>query len=495
MSELISLENVSVRYPNTDRFCLEEVDFQLFDNEMVLLTGNNGSGKSTLAGVLVGIIPQLIQAEVSGSIKDQNEIRNKRNPWQSIDVSYLFQNPQSQFITRTAQDEFSFLSRTRNDTNPSGVKKIASRLGVKDHLDSKINTLSHGQVQRIALVVAISRRPDIFVLDEPFERLDPVGRYQLKSVLEDIKDNEDLKNASWLVLSTSKPFENEIFDREVSLKDISTPQIKKSDKLDLKKKENEKYIKFDPNISTSNPIITIDSVDFKYSSKSNQVLGDISFNIQSGQVVAILGPNGAGKSTLLKIISGIKEPNSGECIVANERLHSLSGSERVQRAVLALQDPDLQIFSPTCQKELEFGLEQAGIDEVERISRIDKISPLLPVNDLDEDPKSLSYGQQKLLSIYSAILIGSPVLLLDEPTLGLDPLATERIRNIVDCYRAWGRNVILSSHNLEFVKLVADRVILIDKGSVIYDGPSGQGISRVKEFYQNQIDEWKSSTN
>jgi cobalt/nickel transport system ATP-binding protein len=201
---------------------------------------------------------------------------------------------------------------------------------------------------------------------------------------------------------------------------------------------------------------------------SNPILKNLSFTVHEGKKTAIVGANGAGKSTILYHLNGLYTPSSGEVLFKGKKLDRQSRKELVKEVGIVFQDPDDQIFSLSVKEDIGFGPSQLGIDKTIIQSRVDKYLKMLNIEYLaDCNPAELSYGQKKHVTIAGILAMETNVFILDEPMAFLDPKGKERMYDILQVLQSEGKNVIITSHDMQFVAEWADEVIVIHQGECL----------------------------
>lgn len=217
------------------------------------------------------------------------------------------------------------------------------------------------------------------------------------------------------------------------------------------------------------PVFELEGVSFSYP-ENQMVLKDIRFTIQKGERVCILGANGCGKSTLLKLLSGLLSPQTGvfrafHQVISEKDWNDEGFSERYHRKVgFIFQNPDVQLFCSTVEDEIAFGLLQQKLSPEAARSRIRDISVLLGIeNLLGKTPYKLSGGEKKKVALASVLVMNPDVLILDEPTNGLDPRTQVWLVHLLNSLRDAGKTIITSTHNLELVSKISDRGILFSE--------------------------------
>jgi energy-coupling factor transport system ATP-binding protein len=220
------------------------------------------------------------------------------------------------------------------------------------------------------------------------------------------------------------------------------------------------------------PLLAFNGVSFRYGRQEPDVVDGISLEIAGGSVVGIAGRNGSGKTTLARLSNGLLRPTSGTV-----RVDGVETSKATVRALaahvgLAFQNPGHQLFASTVAAELAFGPRNLGVSEPEVARRVADVAAEFGLEDaLQDHPYHLARGRRKLLSIASVVTIGTPVVILDEPTTGLDQPTRATVSRIVGELRERGVTVVCISHDMRLIADVADRLVVLDRGRVIADAP------------------------
>lgn len=230
----------------------------------------------------------------------------------------------------------------------------------------------------------------------------------------------------------------------------------------------------------SPPVFALDDVRYVYN-RRNLALDGISLTIREGERVALLGANGSGKSTLLKLLDGLVSPSSGQFSIFGEAVAALDDDSDAahhfhRRVGLVFQDPDVQLFSPTVGDDVAFGPLQLGLPLVEVRRRVEAALNQMDILHLrDRAPFELSGGEKKRAAIASVLSLEPDVVLLDEPTASLDPRTKWVLVNLIQQLGQQGRTIVVATHELEIVPIVAERVLVIGENRrVLADGPAEQ---------------------
>ncbi|WP_406660521.1 ATP-binding cassette domain-containing protein [Methanolobus sp. ZRKC3] len=235
-----------------------------------------------------------------------------------------------------------------------------------------------------------------------------------------------------------------------------------------------------------NPIIELKDVSYFYASSKTKALDNIGLSIYAGEKIAILGANGAGKSTLFRHLNGILKPASGQVLVKGKSVSKKNIRQVRQTVGIVFQNPDDQILAPTVEQDVAFGPINMGLPEEEVKRRVSESLELVHLSGFeDRSPHHLSGGQKKLVAIAGILAMQPEVVVLDEPTAGLDPFTAGKIMHVIeDMNRELGITVILSTHDVDIVPLFADRVYVIHHGRVEAEGTAKE-IFKKHEILEN----------
>jgi energy-coupling factor transporter ATP-binding protein EcfA2 len=229
----------------------------------------------------------------------------------------------------------------------------------------------------------------------------------------------------------------------------------------------------------SEPLIDVRGVEFRYSPQSTPVLRGVDLRIDRGEFVALLGQNGAGKTTLAKHFNGLLRPTAGEVRIGGRRSTDLSLTELARQVGYCYQNPDHQIFAPTVAKEVRFGPENLGLPEAEVDALADRALELVGLADKRElNPFVLGRGQRQLLAVASIIAMDPPVLVVDEPTTGMDLAGAERIMSLLASWAADGRTIVAITHDMDVVAEFIPRAVVMAHGNVLADGDTHDVLRR-----------------
>jgi energy-coupling factor transporter ATP-binding protein EcfA2 len=230
---------------------------------------------------------------------------------------------------------------------------------------------------------------------------------------------------------------------------------------------------------TTAPLIDVRGVEFRYSPESEPVLRGVDLAIHRGEFVALLGQNGAGKTTLAKHFNGLLTPTAGQVLVGGRPSTDLSLTELARQVGYCYQNPDHQIFAPTVEKEVRFGPDNLGLPESEAAALADRALELVGLTAQREmNPFVLGRGQRQLLAVASIIAMDPPVLVVDEPTTGMDLAGAERIMGLLASWAADGRTIVVITHDMDVVAEFIPRTVVMAHGDVLADGDTQDVLRR-----------------
>lgn len=524
MMSYLNIHNLTVNYPFQRKSVLKGVDLQINKGEKLLILGPSGGGKSTLALTLNGIIPRSIEAEMTGTITVDSHSPSELNFREiSERIGMLFQDPETQFCMLTVEDEIIFgLENLRLSKSEIKVRMEQSLelVGLSNYKKAQIKELSGGMKQKLGLACLLAMEPEVFILDEPTANLDPESteeifelfitlsrklnktlifiEHKLDSLLPYLERVIVLGNDG-SVLADGPP--KTVFKDHytaIAEQGIWVPEICKYAKEAEKEgvlwnefpltidefTDGLKGRTFDVQLNEnykqhhSETILRADHLSFSYNDK--QVLKDINFSISQGDFVAILGPNGAGKSTMSQLFIKLLKPKHGDIYLKNEPISKLKTSELMQKLGYVFQNPEHQFICDTVEQELAYGLKMLGWEKEKWLPRVNELLEQFHLTDRRENnPFSLSQGQKRRLSVATMLTNDQQILILDEPTFGQDYVNTKGLMTLLKNLNDCGKTIIMITHDMELVLNYANKVILINKNEVQYEGD-------VIPFFQNE---------
>lgn len=486
---MIDVNNLSFFYPLATDVTIDDISMRIEDNEVAAIIGPNGSGKTTLGYCMCGIIPHLIKGKMDGKVVIRGK-NTKEHPFKEIikDIGIIFQDPDAQFVTLRVKDEIAFglenMDLPQNEVR-ARFEEVVEQFGLSNLLDMAPQDLSMGQKQKVALASVLARRPKILLLDEPASTLDPRGQRKFLDAIMKLKGYLTI-----LMLTHNFDYIRRVADRVIvihgkTVKYDGTPSLlARKDVLSLFGVMDGRNQK-NQSIPSSMPIICVDDLSYRYSRTHKSSLSDVSFVVNKGEILAIVGPNGCGKSTLLFLMHGLFKPNRGRIAINGSEVSKMDFSDLAVRQGILFQNPNHQIFCPSIKEELAFGLKNLGLSDEAIEERIKLASGFLNLDDLSKDPHSLSYGQRKLLSLTTVLVMDPGIILLDEPELGMDIGFMDKFKKSLLKLNQLGKTFVIASHDLDLIENVAHKIVFLEEGRIIKMGSTRDVIGEVRDYFDH----------
>ncbi len=456
--DMIELHGVSYAYPEGSSPALLDVDLTIPDGQWLLLAGPSGGGKSTLLYLLNGLIPHIFGGNLTGRIRVDGDAPGDV-PLRTLSrrVGTVFQNPESQLFMLRVEEDAAFgcenLGLPPAETRRR-VEQVLEQLSLVALRNQEVFTLSGGQKQRAAIAGALAMGCRTLLLDEPTSDLDEPSRAELLEAL------ADLHCRGYTIVMTEHRLEglDRLVDRTVTIdagRIVSNgPAVAEPPPLRHQSARGAKI---------STPLVDLQGVTFAHPGRE-PVLNRLSLQLAPGETTALVGLNGSGKTTLLKLLCGLLRPTEGRAVIADQEAPSLA--QLVGKVGFLFQNPDEQLFADTAAEEIAFGPKNMG-----RSVDIDRYLERLGLaRHRNEHPRCLSRGQRQRLAAAAVLALQPKLILLDEPTTGLDRKTwTTLMEYVADEADACGAAVLFSTHHHEVVDAFADRVLTLSEGRIADD--------------------------
>jgi energy-coupling factor transport system ATP-binding protein len=474
---MIHVRDLSVSFENQG--ALQEVSFDVRPGECLVVTGPSGCGKSTLARVLCGLIPQVIPAEISGTVQVAGLEVSAHTPAEiSTSVGTVFQDPSSHLFHLRVADEVAFGPQNLG-LAPEEVQERSrwamENLGLMDLADRMPSDLSGGQKQRLAIASALAMRPQVLVLDEPTASLDVPGTRSVVSALEELRQKYGLT----IVLMEHRLAEvRNLADRVLVLDKGRVVATGEFDQVlgdhallqhyGLRRPTEEPLAAWKDLLSPNGnhpegaqPLLEIRNVSAGY--RGQAVIEQVTLEIYPGEFIALVGDNGAGKSTLALAIAGLLKPLHGQI-----RFQGRSRPRPGLDISLLFQNPADQLFTDSVEEEVAFGPRNLRCYDEAWETQVLENADLTSFS--RRKPLSLSVGQQQRTALASCISLRPRLVILDEPTLGQDWGHLQQLMDFILALNQQGTAILLITHDYKLVYRYAQRVILMDAGRICLDG-------------------------
>jgi energy-coupling factor transport system ATP-binding protein len=514
---VIRLDGVSFRYRAAAKPVLSEISCHIHPGERVGLLGRSGSGRSTLASTLNGTIPHLVRGELRGRISIAgHDIHGKRPRDLADRIGFLFQDFEAQLFSTNVALEVAFGPENLGVDREEIGRRVDRylRLVRLEALRHKAPAgLSGGQKQRLALASVLALEPQVLVLDEPTSDLDPAGRRDLWDAIQNPRQDRTLT----LVIIDPETDEMGWLDRLIVLDEgrvalSGTPgelwgEGKRLEALGVKGfslarlafalglrerwrdadqaagaiqaagwrvKEGaaDRLRGGDAEHVDGQVLLEVEDLTHRYAD-GTEALSGVSCAIRRGEFIAVLGQNGSGKTTLVKHLNSILRPTAGDIRLSGRSLRGQPTTRPRRLVGLVFQNPDHQIFAERVRDEVAFGPRLQGLAEGEIARRVDEALEAVGLADAgDLDPFVLTKGSRQRVAVASTLATKPEVIILDEPTTGLDHRELEGMMALIQCLNQAGHTILIITHAMSVAAAYARRVILMHDGRIVQDGPT-----------------------
>jgi energy-coupling factor transport system ATP-binding protein len=503
---MIEFDQVTVTYTDSPHAVLRGVNLRIDEGELVLVIGRTGAGKSTLLGAINGLVPHFTGGTLAGRVLVNGRDTRTHPPRQLADiVGVVGQDPLSGFVTDTVEEELAYAMEQlaiSPEVMRKRVEETLDLLGIADLRDRPLYELSGGQQQRVAIGAVMTAHPRILVLDEPTSALDPTAAEEVlaavtrlvhdlgvtvvlaehrlervvqyaDSVVEIGADGTVSMGAPAHLLATApvappvvelgrlarwEPLPLSVRDarrRATSLRDRLAPLTIPPPRRAV------------PRIR-GGVALRARNVTVRFGARA--AVRGVDLDLAAGEVTALMGRNGSGKSSLLWALQGSGPRQSGSVHVGGTDPKSVSAAHARRLVGLVPQTPaDLLYLDTVAQECDQADHESAGASPMTARQILDRLAPGIAT---DTHPRDLSEGQRLALVLTVQLCAAPTVVLLDEPTRGLDYEAKRSLIAIIDVLAAEGTSVMIATHDVEFVAAGADRVVVMAIGDIVADGPT-----------------------
>jgi energy-coupling factor transport system ATP-binding protein len=498
---MIDLRNISFSYRKESPAVLRNISLHIDPGEKVLIAGRNGAGKTTLSKILSGLIPGVAHGCLTGRcLYEGKEISDYPRKEITRKIAILFQDFEAQMVSTSVREEMLFyLMNTGVDYQRAAarVREIVDQFSIAELLSRDIHELSGGEKQKIALVSLLAVDPAVLILDEPFTDIEPASQEFILAFLigkqyggalilfEQALDYYKHFDRIVILQGTESVYDGDkrvVCDSALLEKSgLEPPGIfrvlqgeRRIDEQEVPSLirhgyafDNSRYTAlFRQPLSPGPPLIEVRNLSFRYKGRKNTVLHDVNLLISASDFITVLGPNGSGKTTLMKLIAGILKPASGEIYY--------KGSTVVAGDIgYVYQNPDNQIFAETVFDEIAFVLRMRKLPEDEIQSRVETMLSVMGLSDKStDDPFILPKGDREKIACASILVAEPEVIILDEPTTGLDyPSLTDMMRIITTLHEK-GKTILIITHSMETAARYGSTVVAMHEGTIIFNGPA-----------------------
>lgn len=466
----VSLQKVRFSYDGGKTWILDGIDLEIAYGQRIAIIGKNGSGKSTLAKIIAGLSsPDSGIVTLCGiKVFEANNVDSKAYQKARESIGALFQSPEDQIVTTVVEDDVAFGLENLCASKEFMKQNISNALravNMENHRFSDPSNMSGGQQQRVAIASSIATKSKLLVLDEPTSMLDSCAKEDVNKLFNKLQTSgttivqvthkiSECKNADRILMLENGKL------RDVSLLELDEFFTEKSPAVIESKSMTE-------NAKKSNTAIEISNLNVSYTNSQTPIIRDYSLSVKSGEIVAIMGKNGCGKSTLAKAICALIKYDSGSICVNGIKISektSKSQMREIRKNIgYVMQLPEQQLFAQTVFEDVAYGPKNFGLEGRELHSRILNALKSLHIEHLaQKSPFELSGGQQRLAAIAGVLACNPKILVLDEPTAGLDFEYAKIVLKILSDLHNKGITIIVITHDLNEAKSLGARIVTLE---------------------------------
>lgn len=504
--EILSIKDLTFSYPNKENFALQNVNLSINSGDFVVVCGQSGSGKTTLL--------RMLKKEIAPYGEKQGAVYYKGEDVEKLDdkisaqkIGFVFQKPDQQIVTDKVWHELAFgLESLGYDSDYIRLRvgEMANYFGITSLFRKKTTELSGGQKQLMNLASVMAMSPDVIILDEPTSQLDPITANDFITTLKKINDELGLtviiiehrlqevfpiadkvavmEDGKVICYDTPRNVCEKLSNHPMSQGFPSAVRIwqKSGSKgecpLTVKEGRNfinsnfsERKLPLRNTIPNTEDIITLKDVFFRYEKGGNDILSGTNLSIKKGEHFCILGGNGSGKTTTLKILAGLLKPYRGKVIIDNNKMTKKTTADFNRLGVAMLpQNPESVFLKSRVIDDYTELCKIKGIEKSDYEDKINSVAEKLGIKDLLENhPYDLSGGEIQKCALGKVLISEPKILLLDEPTKGVDAYSKLSLSKILQEIKSDGVTIITVTHDVEFASIVADRCGLFFDGEVL----------------------------
>ncbi|MFC1937885.1 ABC transporter ATP-binding protein [Chloroflexota bacterium] len=523
------MDALTFYYSEAVQPALEDVNLEVGDGEFVLLVGPSGGGKSTLCRCFNGLVPHFYGGKLAGRVEVEGlDVAQHATAELATRVGMVFQDPENQLVAMDVEREIAFglenLAFPR-DLMARRIEEALDTLGISHLRHRQIHELSGGEKQKVAIASVLALHPGVLVLDEPTSELDPKSAEEVLSIVQRLNDelgitviliehrldrviqhvdrlivldqgrvvadgdvrqvlDEDYGKIARLGLGIPPVIRltHELKERGIGLDGV--PLTVKEGRVMLEKafrSASGAQVKHD-DTDEPKPLVEVERLWHAYPEGVTALKG-VSLNIGEGEFVAIMGRNASGKTTLVKHFNALLTPTRGNVRIAGVDTRKVSTAELAKTVGFVFQDPNDHLFADTVEEEIAFTLKNLGFHGAEIRLRVDEMLERFGLTGYGKQyPRSLSGGEKQRVALASVLAARPRLLILDEPTRGMEHGLKGELMTFLNQYRRQGNAVVVVTHDVETVAEHADRVILLSEGEIVVDGSKWDVLSRALLF-------------
>lgn len=516
---MLDIQNLAVRIGKKD--ILKGINLTIEKGEFVGIVGGSGDGKTALLLSLARIIPYFVTGRVTGKIELDGEcVTDKRPEEIAGEIGIVLENPTFQIFSSTVLNDVLFGLANLGVSYQEAIKraeKILSTLGIHDLKDKNPREISGGQQQLLVLASILAMEPKVLVMDEPVSTLDPIGKSRLLSTFELLKKEgrivivteagSDIDQVMGyldrlVIIKNGKIVENgnprklgfklrksvgiappQIYDLLSEIRSesrgtkviFSTETKQIADTLgsmgefrqDFKIRVSERKLS-----KGKEKLVSVENLHFTYPDGTKAIRG-VNFDLYENEFAGIIGQNGSGKSTLSLILAGLYKPDNPDArvLIKGKDVREKKTDELRSSVGYVFQAPEDQLFEEKVEDEISFGLRQVGVPKNEIMKRMDSMLDLLKITHIKKmDEVNLTRGEKKLVAIASIAVMRPSLLIVDEPTAGLDSTEGRKVFEALNYMRKTQITPVTILHDMKLVAEYAQHILVMSDGKIVLDG-------------------------
>lgn len=530
MTTALSIEDLTFSYPDKENPALRHLWAEIEDGSFIAILGHGGAGKSSLCYSLNGLIPHFFRGAYQGRVVVKGkEVAKQKVAQLSNQVGLVLQDFEAQIFSTNVELEMAFGPENHCLPRPDIEKRIHHYLGViglEPFRQRQPATLSGGQKQRLAIGSILAMEPEILVLDEPTTDLDPKGAAEVLDLAQGLRrvgrtllmvtpEPEMALEADqvWLmregeIIAQGPPME--IFNdlSRLALCGVKPPSfltlfqalgwpgrpltLKQAVSLindhQLIKKTNRIYQPESIEPTPGPILIQVQGLVYGYPFTEDKVLKGIDLTIREGEFVALLGQNGSGKTTLAKHFNGLLKPEAGSLLVEGKPIEAYSHKDLAPKVGYVFQNPDHQIFARTVEEEVGFSLKVFGVEAETIKRRLQEVLAIVGLQGYEKKvPFTLTKGERQRVAVASVLVAQPRVIILDEPTTGLDYEHQVSIMELLKALNRKGHTILIITHSMWVATEYARRTIVLKEGAILLDGPTRSVFAKASKLAEASL--------
>ncbi|MFD2616185.1 ABC transporter ATP-binding protein [Terrilactibacillus laevilacticus] len=525
-ASLIDVKHYTYTYEDEERAVLQDISFSIHEGEFILMVGPSGCGKSTLCQALNGIVPHVLGGEAVGEIiVDGKNVLESEVKDMSESIGMVFQDADAQLCNIYVEDEVAFAPenlRVEPDEIQRRIKDCLNKVGMSGYESRKVFELSGGQKQKVGIASVLSMKPKILILDNATANLDPQATKDIFTLLKELHEQhgytimvvenkiDDLIHLADRIMvmeqgsfiangdprTIIREYGKQLMEMGIWIPEVSELafQLEKmgysfkhfpitvEDAYHELKYPNQPFLKprrklqLSEKASDEPDILTVNNLNYLYPN-GTKALNNISFSIKKGDFVAILGTNGSGKTTLIKHLMGIIKPPKGKIFLRGEDIAKRSLHDMTKDISYVFQNPEHQFVTDQVLEESIYSqkmkLNLSINDEVPNDiieSGLQSLKQFNLYEAKDKNPFMLSGGEKRRLSVVSSIASEQEIIILDEPTTGLDFASATRLLKLCKELNEQGKTIIMINHDIRLICRWVRSALIMQQGHLIFNG-------------------------